>query len=66
MSSDSFENYGIGKRPAERVLMALKMHGALSSARIGTLLGTTGEAARQQLGKLAEEGLVEARSRRPG
>jgi len=66
MSSESFENYDGGKRPAERVLMALKMHGALSAARIGTLLGTTGEAARQQLSKLADEGLVEARSEASG
>lgn len=40
--------------------MALKMHGALSSARLGDMLGTTGEAARQQLVKLARDGLVAA------
>jgi predicted ArsR family transcriptional regulator len=40
--------------------MALKMHGSLSAAAMGQLLGTTGEAARQQLMRLAEEGLVEA------
>ncbi|WP_246665974.1 MarR family transcriptional regulator [Aquamicrobium sp. LC103] len=40
--------------------MALKMHGALSSARLGELLKITGEAARQQLTRLAEDGLVEA------
>ena len=44
--------------PAERILMALKMHGALTSAEVGARLGTTGEAARQQLVKLAEDGLV--------
>jgi predicted ArsR family transcriptional regulator len=66
MSSESFENYGGGKRPAERVLMALKMGGPLSSAVIGMQLGTTGEAARQQLARLAEEGLVEARSEAAG
>ena len=38
--------------------MALKMHGALSSAELGAKLSTTGEAARQQLARLAEEGLV--------
>ncbi|WP_245412429.1 helix-turn-helix transcriptional regulator [Notoacmeibacter ruber] len=38
--------------------MALKMHGALTSAQVGARLGTTGEAARQQLVKLAEDGLV--------
>ncbi|WP_323013696.1 MarR family transcriptional regulator [Devosia sp.] len=40
--------------------MMLKMHGALSAAAIGQLLGTTGEAARQQLARLADEGLVAA------
>ncbi|WP_235855952.1 helix-turn-helix transcriptional regulator [Mesobaculum littorinae] len=43
---------------AERILMALKMHGALTSAELGARLGTTGEAARQQLVKLAEDGFV--------
>ncbi len=43
---------------AERVLMALKMHGTLSAAALGAQLGTTGEAARQQLLRLAQEGLV--------
>jgi len=42
--------------------MRLKMHGTLSAAALGQHLGTTGEAARQQLLRLAEEGLVEARS----
>jgi len=50
------------RSPAERVLMALKMHGALSSSALGAKLGTTGEAARQQLARLAEEGLVAATS----
>ncbi len=45
---------------AERILMALKMQGALSCAALGEQLGTTGEAARQQLLRLAEEGLVTA------
>lgn len=46
------------RSPAERVLMALKMHGALSAAELGSKLSTTSEAARQQLSRLAEEGLV--------
>lgn len=46
--------------------MALKMHGALSSAALGSLLGTSGEAARQQLVRLAEEGLVVATSQASG
>lgn len=46
--------------------MALKMHGALSSAALGSLLGTTGEAARQQLMRLADEGLVASSSHATG
>lgn len=42
--------------------MALKMHGTLSAAALGKLLGTSGEAARQQLVRLAEDGLVAASS----
>jgi predicted ArsR family transcriptional regulator len=62
-SSSGLENASWSPRnPAERVLMALKMHGTLSSAALGAMLGTSGEAARQQLVRLAEEGLVEARS----
>jgi len=38
--------------------MALKMQGTLSSAALGRQLGITGEAARQQLLRLADEGLV--------
>ena len=77
MSSRNLENVGQGdtapqspawspRSPAERVLMALKMHGALSSAALGSKLGTTGEAARQQLARLAEEGLVVATSEARG
>lgn len=67
MSSQSLENRSWSPRsPADRVLMALKMHGALSSAAIGKLLGTTGEAARQQLARLAEDGLVVATSEARG
>ncbi|MBJ6987367.1 MULTISPECIES: metalloregulator ArsR/SmtB family transcription factor [unclassified Devosia] len=40
--------------------MVLKMHGELSSADVGDKLGITGEAARQQLLRLAADGLVEA------
>ncbi|MDB5563300.1 MAG: MarR family transcriptional regulator [Hyphomicrobiales bacterium] len=59
MSSLSFENRR-PKVPSERILMALKMHGSLSSAALGEMAGTTGEAARQQLTRLATEDLVEA------
>ena len=67
MSSHNLENVAWSPRsPGERVLMALKMHGALSSTALGALLGTTGEAARQQLARLAEEGLVAATSEARG
>lgn len=46
--------------------MALKMVGSLSATSLGARLGTTSEAARQQLLRLAEEGLVEARSAAAG
>ncbi|MAY61476.1 MAG: MarR family transcriptional regulator [Rhizobiales bacterium] len=67
MSSTDLENaFESGIRPprgpAERILMALKMHGALTAAALGQKLGTTGEAARQQLVRLADEGLVVANS----
>lgn len=42
--------------------MTLKMHGALTAAAVGQKLGITGEAARQQLIRLADEGLVAASS----
>jgi predicted ArsR family transcriptional regulator len=46
--------------------MALKMHGALSSAALGKQLGITGEAARQQLLRLAEQDLVVSSSEAKG
>lgn len=42
--------------------MALKMHGTLTAAALGKQLGTTAEAARQQLIRMADEGLVAAAS----
>jgi predicted ArsR family transcriptional regulator len=61
MSSANLENTAWSPRSAaERILMALKMQGALSSSALGEQLGTTGEAARQQLMRLAAEGLVES------
>ncbi len=63
MSSSDLENYTWSPRnPGERVLMALKMRSGLSSANIGEQLGITGEAARQQLLRLSQEGLVESSS----
>ncbi len=56
-------------RPAgERLLLLLKTRGPQTAADLGAALGVTGEAARQQLQKLAADGLVEATSepRGPG
>ncbi|PSH21660.1 MarR family transcriptional regulator [Yersinia pseudotuberculosis] len=44
----------------ERLLLLLKTHGPLQASEAGNILGTTGEAARQQFVKLAKEGLVVA------
>lgn len=63
MSSLLLENSSWTPRnPGERILMALKMHGAQTASALGKQLGTTGEAARQQLVRLAEDGLVSASS----
>ncbi|APO66782.1 transcriptional regulator protein [Rhizobium gallicum] len=45
--------------PANRILLLLKTEGPQRAASIGDVLGTTSEAARQHLTKLAEDGLVE-------
>lgn len=67
MSSSGLENASWSPRnPGERILMALKMQAGLSAAALGTRLGTTSEAVRQQLLRLASEGLVEARSTSAG
>lgn len=58
MSNEGLEN---PVRPAaDRLLMALKMRGPQSVADLGCATGVCGEAARQQLVRLAAEGLVEA------
>jgi predicted ArsR family transcriptional regulator len=46
---------------SDRLLLILKMHGPQSSAVLGAKLGISGEAARQQLLRLEEQGLVESR-----
>jgi len=62
-SSDNLATPAWSPRSAsERILMALKMHGSMTAAALGDRLGTTGEAARQQLLRLAGEGLVSAAS----
>jgi predicted ArsR family transcriptional regulator len=45
--------------PINRILLLLKTDGPQLAAAVGDALGTSGEAARQQLVKMAEEGLVE-------
>lgn len=45
---------------AERLLMLLKTRGPLQATDAGKILGTTGEAARQQFVKLAKDGLIVA------
>lgn len=63
MSSNDLENEGESKKAVnERLLMLLKTRGALQAGDAGKILGTTGEAARQQFVKLAKEGLVESQA----
>jgi predicted ArsR family transcriptional regulator len=58
MSSEHLENK---VRPAaDRFLVLLKTRGAQTAAELGKATGVTGEAARQQLVRLAAEGLVAA------
>lgn len=60
MSRDHLDNSGLETSlvTANRLLLLLKNRGPQTSADLGQLLGTTGEAARQQLLKLAEAELV--------
>lgn len=51
---------------AERILFHLKMHGDQTAGQLGKALGTSGEAARQQLVRLAEDGVVESWSQVQG
>ncbi len=57
-----------GRSTADRILLHLKTRGPQTADDLGSVLGTTGEAARQQLAKLASAGLVGATSepRGPG
>jgi predicted ArsR family transcriptional regulator len=55
------ENVPTPPRPTgERLLVLLKMRGPQIAADLGAALGITGEAVRQQLVKLAADGLVES------
>lgn len=58
MSSESLEKSGGGRPTSARLLTLLKTRGAQTSAALGEALGVTGEAARQQLARLAADGLV--------
>jgi predicted ArsR family transcriptional regulator len=46
--------------PASRILLLIKTEGPQLASAIGSTLGISSEAARQQLTRMAEEGLVEA------
>ena len=61
MSSKSLENLA-AHSTADRILTLLKTRGPQRADNIGQALGITGEAARQQLVKLAADELVEASS----
>ncbi|PMR74298.1 helix-turn-helix transcriptional regulator [Billgrantia endophytica] len=66
MSSDPHEKPSRSMNSAaEQLLHLLKMRGPHSASELGELVGTTGENARQQLGKLSRQGLVTQRAR-PG
>jgi predicted ArsR family transcriptional regulator len=67
MSTHDLEKSGWAPRPvADRLLVLLKTRGPQTAADIGQALGTTGENARQQLSKLAGDGLVAAHSEARG
>lgn len=67
MSSNDLEKWHHSPRPvADRLLTLLKTRGPQTAADLGEALGTTGENARQQLGKLAAEGLAEAHAETRG
>jgi len=67
MSSSYLENTSpISNRSADRFLGLLKTRGPLTSAEMGAALGISDEAARQQLVKLANEGLVKGLSEANG
>src|SRR6516164_11353747 len=58
MSSNRLEN--IQRPAADRFLILLKTRGPQTAADLGKATGVTGEAARQQLVRLAADGLVVA------
>jgi len=48
----------LGRAAADRILMRLKSRGPHTAGELGAALKITGEAARQQLARLADEGLI--------
>lgn len=64
MSSQTLE-IPVGQA-AERILYSLKMRGPQTVAELGCATGVCGEAARQQLVRLATDGLVAAKSQTRG
>jgi predicted ArsR family transcriptional regulator len=60
MSSHELENKRMPGPAADRILSLLKIGGPQTAADLGTTLGVTAEAARQQLVKMAADGLVVA------
>ena len=54
------------RNAADRILFHLKMHGDQTASDLGKALGTSGEAARQQLVRLGDEGRVESWSQSRG
>jgi predicted ArsR family transcriptional regulator len=61
MSSRDLVNSG-SETPARRILKELKNARGADGSRAGIIVGVTGEAARLQLVRLAEQGVVEATS----
>ena len=67
ISSSNLENMVRGtSHAADRFLALLKTRGPQTSAELGRMLGITGEAARQQLIKLANDGFVESTAEASG
>jgi predicted ArsR family transcriptional regulator len=63
MSRQDLENRQLEKlAPADRLLFLLKTKGPQTAAELGTSLSITPEAVRQQLLRLSDEGLVQAKS----
>ena len=66
MSSDFLENASCPPSAGQRVLTLLKWRGPQTTAALGETLRITGEAVRQQLARLAADGLVTAMAERRG